>query len=100
MMSAKEAKELSDKNRDGYLTGLLAHYLAEINKVIGYMANIGKIALSYNIEEAHYIEIGRKLRLELRKQGYKVKANKNVLTISWDDEDSDGLANSPKDKSR
>lgn len=96
-MTANEAKELSNKNREGYVAGLLSHYLKAVNEMIESAATIGKNDTYYVIPPVHYEDVIRRLSKEIRKLGFKVSTEKkhHKINISWNDEkEEDGLSES------
>lgn len=90
-MTAEEARKLADENREGYIAGLLSHYLSDVSTVIDYAAKIGRYSAKYCIPLNHVKDISVKWSKQLRSLGYKVHKNKDATyEISWQKEEQNG----------
>lgn len=100
-MTANEAKELANKNREGYVAGLLSHYLKAMDEMIQSAAHIGKNNTYYVIPPVHYDDVVRRLSKELRKLGFKVSTEKkhHKIVVSWSEEEENGLSESTQENS-
>lgn len=90
MITAKEAKELSNKNRPGYLKGVLENYLAQANQEITFVTKMGGFECFIYISTNEWRDISTQFRIELMKLGYKLSVQKSEgsdrarkLIISW-----------------
>lgn len=86
MMTAEEARKLANEKREGYLAGLLSHYLTDVQISISFASQTGRMYTTYIINHEHIKDISAKWSKHLRSLGYKVKKNKDHFEISWEKE--------------